>query len=191
MFGQNTYEPRVELLGEVKQGKYQNSVFGFEFNVPTGWYVANPENADTIKRFAKEGVKDYKIPNTANTVPEIISLMITRDALGAVKNAVLGFSVTKQSSSKITATMLAEATRPLFVGKNGTSLNKDIASEVIGGKTFATFEMLVAGLGKQYVRIYITMIGENAITFVLTYWEDQDRDRSVLGSSIKSIRFTK
>lgn len=187
---QSANDPNVELLGEVKQGKYQNAVFGFEFNVPSGWFVASPGDEDAIRRFIKEGAKDYKIPKSVMAVPESISLMVTRDAIGTIKNAVLGFSVTKQPSSKITATMIAGATKPLFVGKNGTTLNKDITSEMIGGKSFATFDLQVEStLGKQYVRVYITMIGENAITFALTYWEDDDR--KLLESSIRSIRFTK
>ncbi len=31
----------VELLGQVRQGIYDNSVYGFEFAVPDGWFVAS------------------------------------------------------------------------------------------------------------------------------------------------------
>jgi len=190
ILAQNPSEPQVEFLGEVKQGKYQNVAYGFEFNVPAGWYVASPGDVDTVKRFTKEGLKDYKIRMPEKSTAENISLMITRDAIGTVKNAALGFSVMKQPSSKITPAMIADATKPMFVGKNGTSLKRDITSEMIGEKRFSTFDLLVEStLGKQYVRIYVTMVGENAITFALTYWEDSERE--LLENSIRSIRFTK
>lgn len=182
----------VELLGEVRQGIYHNSVYGFEFAVPGGWFVASADDVDSIKKYAREGLTDYKISRTgieSNSQTESISLMISKDKIGKARNPVLGFSVTKQANSKVTADMLAEATKPVFVGKNGTSLEKDVTSETIGGHTFATFDLLVvSSVGKQYVRVFITMIKEDAITFALTYFDDADR--KLMESSIRSIRFS-
>lgn len=180
----------VEPLGEVRGGKYLNPVFGFEFDVPSGWYVAGADDADTIKRYVREGERDYKVRSRGNTSAENISLMISRDTLGSSKNTAIGFSVIRQPSEKITAAMIAEATKPLFVGRNGTTLEKDTTNEMIGGKSFATFDLLVVStLGRQYVRVYTTMIGLNTITFVLTYWGEDDR--RLLEKSVRSIRFTK
>ena len=48
--------------------------------------------------------------------------------------------------------------------------------------------MVNSSLGKQHVKVFITMIKDYALTFATTYWDESDR--KLMEDSIRSIKFT-
>ena len=182
-----------DLEGDSLGAKYHNDQLGFEISIPSGWYIAESSQLET---YAEKGRKDlgegYKLSKETiahNKDVENIILGISKMPIGARKNSLFGFSVTKQPSDAITSKMVAEYTKRIFLKDANNRLTKEIAVRKIGGLDFATFDFDVSSdMGDQHVRIFIVNLKSRSLTFALTYW-DNNGDLGLMTKAVESIRF--
>lgn len=181
------------IEGIFQDGKYKNDFIGFEFDVPKGWHVADKEKRDAEVKIARKelysGSKGSEAALERNKKTETVTIVISKKSLGATRNSAFGLSLTKQPSELVTTSMIAEATKAAFVARPDMNLAKEISLITLGNRQFATFDLHVnSELGKQNLRVYITMVKEYALTFPLTYW-DENSDIRVMEDSLRTIKF--
>lgn len=191
-FGQN--QDRVGIEGVFQDGVYKNEALGFELTIPAKWHVAEKEERDAA---ADAGRKEFKTGNKAadavidkskNT--ESLTMMVSKKPVGAIQNAAFGFSLTKEPSELVTPKMVAEGSKSVFLASPKITLVKDVSIVNISGHQFATFDMDIdSAMGKQHLRVFTAMVKQYALTFALTYW-DNDDDLRVMEDSLKTIKFT-
>lgn len=185
-FGQNSDDESV--LGVFQGEEYSNKALGFSFKVPPKWLVPT---RDQLTKYTERGNKEFVTgdPNLDKKVgrPDKIEFAISKKKVDEPENPVMGYGLTKQASTSITAKMIAVVTRDYFLKVPSFRLIKDISVEPLGTREFVTFEIGFDNGSKQKVRTYMTMVGEYTITFALTYWDD--KDLKVMLDSLNTIKF--
>lgn len=177
----------VDIIGVFQGELYSNKALGFSFKAPPKWFVPSE---DQLKKYVELGKAEYRTgdPRLDNKVGnDKVEFAITKKKIDSTENPILGYGLTKQGSSEITANMVATAARDYFIKVPTFKLNKDISKEKLGNREFVTFELGFDTGSKQKVRTYMTMVEQYTLTFVLTYWEDADLKLMV--DSLDTIKF--
>lgn len=175
------------IVGVFEGEVYSNSALRFTFKVPVKWFVPSKEQLD---KYVSSGRAEFRTgdPRLDQRVGgDKIEFAISKKKVDSRENAVIGYSLMKQPRG-VTATMVAAATKDYFLKVPTFKLNKDISKETLGNREFVTFEMGFDNGIKQRVRTYMTMVDDYVITFVLTFWEDEDF--RIMLDSLNSIRFS-
>ncbi len=177
----------TNIRGMVQDGIYKNQVLGFEIRIPAGWYVASPEEQDVL---LEAGHRDAKSAGVRGTNDELINFVISKKPLGATENSVIGLGLNKQSSERITAKMIAEATKLQFLSIPSYSLSDDISYVIIGSHQFAAFNLAVnPKTSTQRVQPSITMVKNYSLTFALTYTDSNDL--KLMREAMHTVKFEK
>lgn len=98
-------------------------------------------------------------------------------------------AVLKQPSEHVLPTMVAEATKSLFVNSPNMKVVKDTRTGMVGGRKVAMVDYELA-VGDKTVTIlyYVAIVKGYSLSFSLTY--SGDEDRKALESIRDTMRFT-
>ena len=184
--GQNDNEE--DIVGIFQGELYSNHVLGFSFKVPSKWYVPTKDQIKKYEEIVKNELQtgNPKFDKKGGRYDKI-EFAISKKKIDEPENSVLGYAVTKQPSSSITAKMVAEATKDHFLKISDFKLIKDISTERHGNRDFTTFEMGLHSFPKQRVRTYMMMQDVYLITFILTYCDEDSL--KVMMDSLNTIKF--
>ena len=176
-----------DVRGVVLDGVYRNELLGFELKTPPGWSeAANDEFA-----FAMEaGKRDAQIAVTGKTRDVgILGFMYAQKRAGLPENSVVGLSVSRQISDRITARQVAEALRDGFQRHPDYFVSQDIQSEKINGRDFVIVDIGQKSFPKQRIRSYMFSEKEYVVAITMTYWNNYSF--GVMLDSLNSIKFFK
>ena len=186
--------PPASIVGSVEEGKYTNQHFGFSLSFPKGWIVADQEVTSTAKAVGSDivaGTDEKKNKAIKDSMAkEVVLLNLMKKPLGAFGNAMFMMVATRQASPKVTPSMVAEATKSVFSSSPALKLTGDTQVKTIVGRQFALLDYEIT-VNERTVKskFHVTMVGTYALTFSLSYTEDEDL--AELQKIVDSIRFVK
>ncbi len=176
------------IFGEFKGEEYVNHSIGFKFHIPKDWHVLTPEEmAKAVKAGHEDILKSNEKSQAQQAKIERVEFVVSKKKYGATENSVLGYSLTKQPNASISALKVADAVKTVFLKNPDFKLELDLLTERLGNRDFAMFELGVKSFPKQRVRIYVTMVGNFALTIAATYWDD--KNFKVISKSLNTIEF--
>ena len=184
----------IDLVGSIKDGKYTNGFLKFELDVPSDWIKLDDAEKEIAKKIGTEAFKTdnertNKLLDDA-VKNELVVLALGKQALGSVENSAFALGIGKQSSPLITAKMVAEATKSLFLKNPESKLIQDVKTETIGGKSFASFDIELTMFGKKIpMRYYAAMIREYSLTVSMATFDSGDLAK--MEASLRTIKFLK
>jgi hypothetical protein len=176
------------IFGQVRQGRYWNSIFKFEIQFPAKWIVIDNEDA---KEFLKAGIKVAELDEKELERTEkyrVGLLSVLKKPMGSESNATIAVSAIKQPSNSVKLLTLAGLTRRGLAQSPAIKLETDPSVVNIGGKEFATFDYTMT-LGDRSAKgkYLVTMVREYSITLFLTH--ETSNDGAIISSILNSIKF--
>jgi hypothetical protein len=172
--------------GQLQQGNYVNTGFGFTMKAPAGW-VAVPGNVlDEMK-----GLAYMTVDADGPTKRVKVILALSRRPFGADTNSIFTVLIEKLKFRDITLQDAAERNRSVIRRQSPefkTKLEKDIWMETINGTKFSTLETTLEMDGKPF-RQKQYMIVRNNYYFLFTNTSAADEDFEEADKAIRSINF--
>lgn len=168
---------QVDFLGRVSEGVYRNDFLGIEVPVPKGWHLVDQETTSASMQMGLNVLKSKNERSNqaleAATKREVIVLHFAKKPMGSGDNAMFMIGVMKQPSESVLPSMVAEATKSLFLSTTNIKVVQDTRSGIVAGKKFALVDYRLT-VNEQTVNIkyYVTMIGSYAVGFSLSYVDD-------------------
>ena len=188
VFAQPTPAIKTGIYGEVREGKYINSVFRFKINLPQKWITLDNEEA---KEYIKAGVKAAELDEKAierEGKSRLPLLSMTKLPMGSLGNATLTISAMKQPSSAANVLDVANLTVQGLEGSPVLKIETKPTSLLIGQKQFATFDYKInAGERVATGKYLVTMSGSYSVTWFLSY--ENSEDIKIIRDLIDSISF--
>ena len=179
-------------MGTGEEGVYRNAFFGFSLNFPKDWSVLSREQTEKSLQIGQDILKSQDKKNSAvieaAAQRELLILVLAEKADAAGKAANLVVSVRKQSSA-VTAEMVVEATKSLFLQNSSIKLLKDTQKIKLGGETFLSIE-LQNSLHGEFIhqRLFTFMRKGYSLTFVVTYKKSESL--RAMENVLQSLSFT-
>lgn len=184
----------LDFLGEVDETNYKNAFFGFSLTFPESWHRSEEEEIEAGKKRGLELLKtDKEKINRAfeeSVKKEVVVFSIADRSPTVSRGTNLGVGVLRQSSSQITAEMVADVSKKLFLTNPKITLIEDVKKININGVPFSTFTLQSDFNGVLInQKLFITIRKGYSIDFVFTYLGD-DGLRS-LEKIFENLKFDK
>lgn len=182
----------ADFLGTSGEGIYRNAFFGFSLDFPKDWTVLSRAQIEQSFQIGQDILKSQDKKNSAvietAAQRELLILVLAEKADAAGKAANLVVSARKQPGA-VTAEMVVEATKSLFLQNSSIKLLKDTQKIKLGGETFLSLELQNSLHGEFiYQRIFTFIRKGYSLTFVVTYKKSESL-RS-MENVLQSLSFT-
>lgn len=180
----------IEKRDEVEV--YRNQYIGFELTLPKGWLTPEETERDALLKAGLERLKSGNKRTDAaleyGAAREVQLITVSKRPIGAIGNAIFTMSTLKQASPSVTAKMVLEAGKSVFLANSAYKLvrNTDVAS--FGRKQFAFIDLDVQANGQViHLRYLVTMIGDNTLAIAMGYADEEDL--ALMESALRTIQF--
>lgn len=185
--------PSVDFVGTVSEGKYANDFFQLELRFPVDWTVIDQETTGAAIEIGTDFLKGKNERSNraleASTKSEVVLFHLARKPIGSIENCSFMIAVLKQPSEHVLPTMVAEATKSLFVNSPNMKVVKDTRTGMVGGRKVAMVDYeLAVGDKRVTILYYVAIVKGYSLSFSLTY--SGDEDRKALESIRDTMRFT-
>ena len=179
------------FFGNVANGKYKNSFFGFEITLPENWIVASSDDNKMLLQFSKDALAVQSEAILAKLKsPEKPIFTVSRKQFGAAGNSSLIIDTNRFATSNINLELSAKMTETTFEKIPNSHTTKLTQKTTLDGRIFYFFEREFSVTNmviKQ--RIFIMQHHNYLVTFVL--YSVNDADLNVLEATMRSFKFLK
>ncbi|MBK9156199.1 MAG: hypothetical protein IPM25_18660 [Chloracidobacterium sp.] len=170
----------ADFLGAVAEGKYTNDFFEFNLEFPAEWTVVDQETSGATVKIGTDFLKGKDERSNraleASTKSEVVLFHLARKPIGSIGNCSFMIAVLKQPSAHVLPTMVAEATKSMFVNSPNLKIVKDTRTGTVGRQKVAMVDYeLSAGEQKVSILYYVAIVKGYSFSFSLTFSNEEDR----------------
>jgi len=177
-----TPEPTpVSILGEVTDGVYVNETFGIAAAIPEGWHTLVGEDmANYAGNYSADEITELFLNGDAPTLPLMQCLMhdLSYSGLNTNINIILENREWTPNYTLTQFAMLTELYKQVDTVYGWTTTIEQLEDVQIAGRTHNLIltESDQSDGNTAYQELYITGIGDYAITITCTYYSEAERE---------------